>query len=137
MPAGAPAADRAVGSSVLLRRLQPDFDDIELYWVSCLFIRGELYLDNETKQHVLSLGFSSKHSWGIVLPKSDIFSECWSMRIDRHTVEEHITEMLAFGFAKPAEMALSSDTPERYTAVPTSPCASLSSAGNHHSTSML
>ena len=137
MPAGAHAADRAVGSSVLLRRLQPDFDDIELYWVSCLFIRGELYLDNETKQYVLSLGFSSKHSWGIVLPKSDIFSECWSMRIDRHTVEEHITEMLAFGFAKPAEMALSSDTPERHTAVPTSPCASLSSAGNHHSTSML
>jgi hypothetical protein len=124
MPAGAPAADRAVGSAVLLRRLYPNFDDIEFYWTSCLLIRGELYLDNVTGHTVLSFGYRNKHSWGVVIPKSAVFSDCWSMSINRSEVQDHITEMITLGFAKPEELDFLA-VAERYTAIPTSPCASL------------
>jgi hypothetical protein len=122
MPAGADAYNRAVGSSVLLRNLHPNFENIELYWTSCLFIRGELYLDHQTNRVIVSLGFRDKHSWGFKAAQvGESSSECWSLRSNTSLSKEHLCEMFALGFARPHEITANPNV-ERYTAIPTSPC---------------
>jgi hypothetical protein len=122
MPAGQNAVDRAVGSAVTLRRLNAvDFEDIEHVWKSCLFVRGQLYLEKATRSVVMSLGFRWRHAWGVVvLDAGEIGDGPWqlSSKCTEKESRDRVKELQIVKFARPFDTGV---TAEEYEAIPTSP----------------